>query len=87
MHEFALAPRYVLCETFAKDVVSQRFDPWGLLTEVVLTRQPSRAVLPGLPLHNRLRIHALVSGTSADSSAHASLAVSSQLRNADHTYM
>lgn len=45
MHEFALAPRYVLCEAFAKA------DPWGLLTEVVLTRQPLRAVVPGLPLH------------------------------------
>lgn len=51
MHEFALAPRYVLCEAFTKDAVSRRFDPSALLTDVVLTRQPSRAVLPGLPLH------------------------------------
>lgn len=51
MHKFTLAPRYVLCEAFVKDTVSLKIGPLSLLTEVVLTRQPSRAVLPGLLLH------------------------------------
>lgn len=41
MHDFALAPRYVLCAAFAKSIDRGCVDRATIL----------RAVLPGLPLH------------------------------------
>lgn len=69
MHKFTLAPRYVLCEAFAKGAVSLRIGPIGFIdrgcvdTATIAGRPPE--VAPAYVMH----MHALVSGTcrTADS--------------------
>lgn len=67
MHKFALAPRYVLCEAFAKDAVSLRIGPIEFIdrgcvgTATIAGRPPE--VAPAYVMH----MHAWYLCRTADS--------------------